>query len=127
MGVSRYESLVFRAIHSTSRKVQAKNGKTPYKVSLAECDRRSIARNTFMQKSVAARQTTAPGNDTGRERPPTRLNHACFIGLYLSGFVSQSEVLLKPDYPVFCCAQVSSFHGCYRSEVVLDACLERVA
>jgi hypothetical protein len=58
--------LVFRAIQSISKNVQAKNGNTPYNVSLTECEWRSIARKTLTQKATAARETTAPAADIGR-------------------------------------------------------------
>jgi len=90
MYMAIYGRVVLRAIQSTSRNVQAKNGKTPYNVSLSEWECRSIARKTLMQKPAATRDTTAPGIDIGRCNHPTRLNHACFICVYLYDFISPS-------------------------------------
>jgi len=61
-----YGRLVLRASQSSRRNVHAKNGNTPYNVSLTECEWRSIARKTLMQKATAARHTTVPATDIGR-------------------------------------------------------------
>src|SRR5208282_5767031 len=45
--------LVLPAIQSNNRNVQAKNGNTPYSVSLTECDFRSTAKKTRAQKASA--------------------------------------------------------------------------
>ena len=65
---ARYEAdgaLVLLPIQSSSRNVGTKNGNTPYRVSLTECECRSAARNTVRQKMAASSHTIAPGTDTG--------------------------------------------------------------
>ena len=58
--------LVRRPIQLINRNVHAKNGSTPYSVSLAECEWRSTARNTVTQNAALNKQTTMPAADVGR-------------------------------------------------------------
>jgi hypothetical protein len=48
----------------------------PYSVSLTECECRSIATNTWVQKIVASTTSVNPGTDEGRYVQPHGVNHA---------------------------------------------------
>jgi hypothetical protein len=52
-------------IQSSIRKVQAKNGNTPYNVSLAEWECLSTALKIVRQNRAASSHTITPGTDTG--------------------------------------------------------------
>jgi hypothetical protein len=58
-------TLALLPIQSSIRKVQTKNGNTPYNVSLAEWECLSTALKTVRQNKPASSHTIAPGTDTG--------------------------------------------------------------
>jgi hypothetical protein len=65
MNVNNHYSLVLLPSQSSIKKVQMKNGNTPYNVSLTEWEWLSTALNTVRQKRAASSHAITPGTDIG--------------------------------------------------------------